>query len=502
MRKIWIVLLFLAVSVVSMFVCAQTATTYRAETFGSLASGEHTPFWITNQNWGVVSLASDNFYLRGGVFHSRQLNNDWRFEAGIDMVGGNDSPYGNVWVQQFYGRLDWKIWRLDLGSREDYASILNPRLSSGDFVQSNNARPIPEIKLSIPDFLLVPYTKGNFFLKGDFAVGKQLDNRWLKEQARPDLQNYTQDNLTHHKSIYFRFGDMQAKHRMQFTVGLMHYAQWGAEILKYKKNEAGEWGYISKKETVGLDDFFRIVIAKENPADAASAYVAGSQWGAYHLRYDYRLPSREVLSAYAQHFFDDGSGMTFENYRDNLLGIEYQSGKKDWLSGAVFEYVYTKQQTGPIHHNILMDEDHKHLQNKGNGNDNYYNNMDYIQGPSYYGKSLGTPLLLSPEYNNDGSLNFKSNRIIAFHLGIEGYLTSSLQYRLMLSTGQSWGRYYHPFTEVKKGFASLLEISYEIPVIRNLKAKFQLGYDDGAFFGGDTFGCSIGIIKQGILFSR
>jgi hypothetical protein len=480
----------------------QIKDTYQAEIFGSVATGENTPFWMLNQRWGTVPLDANNLYVRGSVFHEQVLNEDWSFDAGIDLVGATSSAYGNPWIQQLYGRVNWKIWRLDIGSREDYTSFLNPRLSSGDFVKSNNARPIPEIKGSIPEFLLIPYTKGNMYLKGDFAIGYYLDSRWNEETALPQIQNYTKNIFSHHKSIYFRFGDMKTKNKMQFTVGMDHVAQWGGEL--YRVNNEGI--YVVTNQPHGIADFFRVAIAKEGSSSSSyadHAYVAGSQWGAYLLRWDYKLTPENRLSVYTNHFFDDGSGMAFENYRDGLLGIEYKKEAKSWLSGAVFEYIYTKQQTGPIHHNIGMDDEHRNkLQSKGNGNDNYYNNVDYVQGPSYFGRTMGTPLFLSPVYNKDGSLNFKSNRIIAFHLGLEGYLHPTVQYRLLLTTGQTWGRYFIPFKSVKQGFASQLELTYMPTAIEGLGIKLSAGYDKGEFFGGDTFGGGITLNKRGIIHEK
>jgi len=483
----------------------QTKDTYQAETFGSVATGENTPFWMVNQKWGVLPLDAGNLYVRGGVFHEQTLNHDWSFDAGIDLVGASSSVYGNPWIQQLYGRVNWKIWRLDIGSREDYTSFLNPRLSSGDFVKSNNARPVPEIKGSIPEFLQVPYTKGNMYLKGDFAIGYYWDSRWNEETAQPHNQPYVTNILSHHKSIYFRFGDMETKNRMQFTVGMDHVAQWGGKLYKYRWAN-NQWQYVVTDQPHGMDDFFRVAIAQEGSSSSSgadNAYVAGSQWGAYLLRFDYQLTAKDLLSIYINHFFDDGSGMAFENYRDGLLGFEYKKKDKSLLSGAVFEYIYTKQQTGPVHHNMNMDDEHRErLEHKGNGNDNYYNNVDYVQGSSYFGYPMGTPLLLSPMYNKDGSLNFKSSRIIAFHLGLEGYLHPALQYRLLLTAGQSWGRYYIPFESVKHGFASQLELTYTPASIEGLSVQLSVGYDKGEFFGGDTFGGGITLSKRGIIHKK
>jgi hypothetical protein len=483
---------------------SQIEDSYRVETFGTVATGKNTPFWMVNRNWGITALDAGNFYVKGGVFHQQKLNEDWSFDAGADMVGGSSSAYGKVWIQQLYGRLNWKKWRIDLGAREDYVSLLNPYLSSGDFTHSNNARPFPQIKISLVDFILVPYTKGNMFLKGDFSVGKYLDGQWQEDRALPYKQNYTKNVLSHNKSVYFKFGDIETKHKKQFMVALIHVAQWGGTLYKSDVNN-NEWQYKIGNQPQGITDFFRVAIAKEGSSlssGADSLYVAGSQWGAYLLKFDYKLTNKKQISIYLHHFFDDGSGMVFENYRDNLLGLEFSSKNKSLLSGAVFEYICTKQQTGPIHHNIEMDDAHRDkLMHKGNGNDNYYNNTDYVQGPSYFGKTTGTPLFLSPEYNTDGSLNFKSNRIIAFHLALEGYFHSALQYRLLLTTGQSWGRYYVPFKSVKKGFASQLELIYR-PAQKGIDIKLAVGFDKGEFFGGDTFGVGLTLAKQGIIYTK
>ncbi|MDL2241672.1 capsule assembly Wzi family protein [Bacteroidales bacterium OttesenSCG-928-L03] len=497
MKKI-LILCLLAVHILPGF--SQRATTYRAEAFGSLASGDHTPFWMVNQNWGMTSLDAGNFYLRGAIHHEQRLNQDWSFQAGIDLAGGNDAPYGNVWVQQLYGRLDWRIFRLDIGSREDYISFLNPSLSSGDFIQSNNSRPIPEIKAGIPNFWIIPGTQGKLSLKGYFAIGKYIDSDWMDDRARPAFRSYATDILTHHKAIYFRFGDIE-KNSRQFIVGMQNYSHWGGTFHKYEYLDE-EWQWTLFKQPTSLEDFVRMFFCQEGSAssyETDKAFVAGSQWGAYFANYDFLIRKKKIR-LYMQHFFEDGSGLEFCNYKDNLLGIEYQSDQRDLVSGAVFEYIYTKQQSGPIHFNNNMQEDHQYLHSKGKGNDNYYNHVDYTQGPSYFGRSIGTPLLLSPGYNTDGSVNFQSSRIISLHLGAEGYLLPELQYRIMLTTGQSWGRYYHPFRKVKEGFSSMMELKYDFPKAAGWQAKLMLGYDRGEFFGGDTFGAGISLVKSGSIF--
>jgi hypothetical protein len=480
----------------------QRETTYKAETFGSFSTGKNTPFWMLYHNWGKVPLDANNFYFSGAVFHKQQFNKAWSFQAGLDIAGSSPHVFGTVWVQQAYGVVDWKIIQLRIGSKEDYVSLLDENLSSGDFSNSNNARPIPEVKFSLNKYLLVPYTKGNMFIKGDFAVGKYLDGKWQEDIARPQFRQYLTDVLSHHKSLYFRFGNIEEKHKLQFTFGFSHYAQWGGDIYRREESSQGVPYYEISRQPHGLDDFLRVMIAREGSSGSSGAdtlYVAGSQTGNYLFKFDYKFNLSDFLHLYYQHFFDDGSGMGPESIQDMLLGLQYRSTEKKLLSNVVFEYVYTKKQTGPIHFNLDMDDAHDDIRNKGNGNDNYYNNIDYLQGPSHYGRTMGTPLFLSPEYNRDGYLNFKSNRIIAFHLGLEGYLFSHLSYRLLATTGQTWGRYFVPFVAVRDGFASNVDLIYANPRLKDLDFKLSIGFNTGKYFDDDAFGAGITITKRGII---
>jgi hypothetical protein len=503
-------ILFVIIGLIAtQIISAQIKTSYKAETFGSVATGEHTPFWMVNHNWGTVSADADNFYLRGGVFHEQTFNKDWSFDAGIDVIAGNKANYGNAWIQQLYGRINWKIFRLDAGMHENYISLFDPYLSSGSMTRSNNARPLPQIQAGIPDFWMVPFTRGQFFLKGEVSAGKYLDGNWQENIARPYQASYVQNVLSHHKSIYFRFGDVENRHKQQFTVGMTHEAQWGGDfhISRSRWNTQNaqwqkEYEYFSKRH--GLREFIAIFFAQGGEGGASAmdrSFISGSQWGSYILKYDYKWSENIFLSAYLQHFFEDGTGMGFFNYPDNLYGLSFRSKEKTWLSGAVVEVLYTKHQSGPIHIAVALDAEHyDEYFFYSTGNDNYYNNGEYLSGSSHFGKSTGTPLLLSPEYNNDGSLNFQNNRVIAYHAGLEGYVHPSLQYRLLLTHGQGWGRFYHPFTSVRQGFASQVEVIYSCPKMEGLSAKLSVGCDTGEFFGGKTFGAGISIRKEGRLF--
>ena len=158
---------------------AEDATSYKAEVFGSASSGSTTPFWMVSNRYGVVPLDANNGYLNAGVFHQQHFGKGFRWSAGLDIVAVVPR-YRNVYIQQIYAELGYKSMLLSVGSKENRHSLWDHSLSSGDMVLSSNARPIPEIKLSMPEFTVVPLTKGWMQVKGDFAVGKSFDTKYLE----------------------------------------------------------------------------------------------------------------------------------------------------------------------------------------------------------------------------------------------------------------------------------------------------------------------------------
>jgi Capsule assembly protein Wzi len=448
---------------------------------------------MTSHTWGLAPLSAGSGYIRGEINHKQQLSSHFSWNAGIDLAGSTKHAFNTIWLQQIYAEATWRKWNLRVGPKQSYTSFLDERLSSGDFILSNNARPIPEINLSLKDFVAVPYTKDKLYLRGDIAFGKMLDGDYVESIAKPANRNYYKGITSHHKSVYFRFGNFEKNDNFRLTFGLQHFAYFdGHGIIDGVENKSRN----SFAETLRT-----IFIAKEGGPDGAGEYKykTGSHVGAYTVKLGYKSKNKDVFSIYWHHFIEDGSSAGPQSIRDMLAGLEYRSNKKQPISGAVIEYIYTKDQSGPVHFNYGMDDKHQNLVSKGNGMDDYYNNVQYIQGPSYYGRSFGTPLFLSPEYNTDGTVNFKSNRIIAYHGAVEGYLSKTLSYRARATYGETWGRYKVPYLTIRKGFAYSIDLTYHSPKTGGLDFKCVVALNNGSFFDDNTLGTGISIIKHGII---
>ncbi|MDF9830188.1 capsule assembly Wzi family protein [Parabacteroides sp. PF5-6] len=473
------------------FLYAQNAsdtnvTTYAVETFGSAATGSYTPFWMTSNRYGVVPLEAGNGYLRPRIDHRQSFGDGFHWAAGIDAVV-TAPRYRNVYLQQLYAEIGYKSLLLTLGSKEKYTSGWDQRLSSGDMIQSANARPTPEAHISIPEFLTVPLTKGWFHFRGYLSVGRSLDSDYLDDFVKTN-QVYNRDVLWHDKSLTIRLRDTRSHFPAYLSFGISHTAQWGGRSTD---PEVG-------KQPQSLKDFARIFFAKAGNATASLSDQV-NVLGAHHISYNFHAGFAKAnweLQAYYQHIASDKSGVLMYNGTDGLWGLQLDLSQCRWIRKVVAEYIITKDQSGQFHY---LDFDHDAHPGRGGGADNYYNNQEYRTGHSYFNRSKGTPLLISPEYNADGSLGFKSTRIQDFHLGIEGDLSRQLSYRVLFTVMNGWGTPYQPFLKKQTGASFLVEAHYTHTRLRDWSFTGSLGGDTGDVVGDRSFGFSLSIKKQGIL---
>ncbi len=461
------------------------ATRFLIETLGSVATENQTPFWIVSNKYGRIPLEASNGYLRAGVFHSRSLWQNFRWSAAVEMVASTPR-YKNVYLQQIYAEARYNNITLSIGSRENYNSIVDKELSSGDVVTSANARPIPEIDLSVPHYMPVPYTKGILHFKGNFAVGRSFDTDYLEQFINTE-EYFTKNTLWHNKSLHFRLVDPHRQFPLTLTIGGRHYVQWGGTSTDPKIGV----------QPHSFTDFIRIVMGRSGGGEASLSdriNKLGNHYGNYDIKIGYLSPNFNI-HLYKQHYFDDNSGMELYNYRDGLFGLQSEIHNFKWVNKVVLEYLCTRDQSGPIHHIVF---DHSKYPGYGGGNDNYYNNGGYRTGVSYFNRSLGSPLLTSPEYNTGGVLGFLNNRIRTWHIGFSGYLSEQVAYRLLGSFMENWGTMGVPTLKKETSTSLAAKIVYCHPRMEGWLFTGEIATDHGDIYG-NNFGLSISIIKKGIL---
>lgn len=462
------------------------STSYRIEAFGSASTNGQTPFWMVSNKEGLVPIDNNNGYLQVGVLNHQSLGKKVQWNTGLDVVFSTPR-YRNVYIQNLYTELAYDWLHLSIGSKNHYGlynnSLTDPLLSSGNLARSLNARPIPEINLFIPDFVTIPYTKGWLHLKGHFAVGRSFDSDYLESFANAK-QNYIKNVLWHHKSVLFQIKDSQNQFPLAATIGIHHTAQWGGTSTIPSEG----------KQPQSFKDFLRIVFGRAG-GDDSTISDQDNALGAHYGVYDFGLRFTQEnwsISTYYQHIFGDGSGMIFRNYWDGLKGIQINL-PVSWLQSIVIEHLGTLDQSGPFHF-ILFD--HDKYSGPGGGEDNYYNNGEYRTGASYFNRSLGSPLLISPEYNTNGKLGFRHNRVRAWHMGASGNISNRMTYRFMLSNTKSFGTAKEPTLKKLTSTSFTTDLHYHLN--DSWKFSASVAADMGNLLG-DHWGACLSVTKCGIL---
>lgn len=457
---------------------------YTAETQASFSSGANTPFWLVNNKQGLSSIKNNSGYVRAAVFRDMDsTDHRFRWGAGADIAGCWNFTSSFV-IQQLYFEARYRSLGLLIGQKEINGIFSNPRLSSGDLLYSGNARPIPQIRVGLPEYTFVPFTKQWLAVKGYIAFGAFTDDGWQRHFANKTAKR-TKHALYHGKAIFFRIGQTQRSWNVE--AGLEMAAQFGGSSIRNGQ---------TTKMPVSFKDILKVIFAGgggSNTPIGEQLNVYGNHVGTWNLAANYSPAPGWLLKAYYQHFFEDHSMMFFQfPWRDGLWGFEAKFPKNRIISGFVYEFLYTKFQSGSVYWDKTSQIPHQI-----SGKDDYYNHSIYT-GWQHWGMGIGNPLVISPIYNNDGTIQFTSNRLIGHHIGFMGQPLKQLGYRALFSYTRNWGTYFKPLNNIKSNFNALIELTYSPERLRGFEATLGVGIDRGSLIGNST-GAMITIKKTGIL---
>ncbi len=98
---------------------------YSVELNGAASTGEHTPFWLANNRFGLSSIKKTNGYLRASFFREERRDKPFSWDFGVDLAvaGGYTSTFI---IQQLYGAVHYRCLDLSIGSRESTSGMVNP----------------------------------------------------------------------------------------------------------------------------------------------------------------------------------------------------------------------------------------------------------------------------------------------------------------------------------------------------------------------------------------
>ena len=237
-------LLLLAAGALNVYAQKEASLAYRMEASVNASTGKYASMWLTANRYGLSSVRANSGYLRAGLFYAQPLKKDWRIEAGLDLAGtlnqGADAKQIGFVVQQAYGDLSWRMLTLSIGSRERPGFPLekDERLSSGMMVEGPNARPVPQVRAEIREYLPLRFTGNWLSLKGHIAYGRFTDNAWQETFVAPG-QYYAQDIYYHSKSLLFRLGNRE-KFPLTFEFGLLMATQFAGDQYLMQSDGTGK----------------------------------------------------------------------------------------------------------------------------------------------------------------------------------------------------------------------------------------------------------------------
>lgn len=446
---------------------------------GTAGDGDNAPFWFTNNRYGLGTTENFSGLVRVAMWRTVETDSlwFWRMGYGVDLASPINSENGYFCIQQAYADIEWKMLRLSLGQKERPSELKNPYLSTGGMTLGVNARPIPQIRLEMPNFWAIPGTRGIFSFKAHMAYGWYADAKWQKKFNAGTDNIYTKGSMFHSKALFIRLGNREL-FPLEVTGGLEMACQFGGTGFNVQQYAGG---LLSEEIKLGGNVWNAFFPSGGDVNDENYTNAAGNQLGSWHLRLDW-LKRDWNIGIYMEHMFEDHSQMFFQyGWKDMLLGLEVKLPQNPLLSTMVYEYNTTMHQSGPIYHD-KTEENPQQI----SARDEYYNN--HIYGSWQMGGFvMGNPLLLSPVYNNyfghAGNLSPWHNRVRVHHIGLMGKPSEEWSWRMMYTHQLSLGTYMNPVDEPRSANYILLETTYSPKWCHGLSFAASYGHNDGNLLG-------------------
>lgn len=495
----------LAIAIVSVpFISsAQFPVEYEASIIGNAGSGDFAPYYIASNRHGILTQSS-NALLQLGAWHKLDMSRRFSYGFGVEAVGGYGSEleyqrydfdsktfYGHkegsaaVWLQQLYGEIKYRGVFLTVGLKEYESKLLNAELSSGDLIESGNARPIPEARAGFIDFQNIPFTNGWVQISGEISYGKFTDNDYVRNHYNYYNYHLTTGSWYTYKRAYFR---TKPAERFSVTIGAQAAGIFGGTTENYSDGVLrSTYNHPDK-----IGDFFEMFIPKNTSEEG---FVLGNHLGSWDFMARYRLKNNDELKAYFQWPWEDGSGIGKLNGFDGLWGLEYNNASGGIINGAVIEYLDFTNQSGPMHWDP-DDSAGTTITDRAEGADNYYNNAFY-NSYANYGMSIGSPFLRSPLYNLDGFPAYVCTRVRGMHFALNGQISRPVTYRVMFSYRKGWGNGYIPLVTPLENTSASVDVTYKVPSVKGLSVNAQVAFDSGSMYG-DNLGGLVTVSYNGL----
>lgn len=459
---------------------------YQFESGVYISTYKKNPFWLRSNQYGIVPLESQFLTTRGAVhkeYDSTKNEQDKLKKFSYGFGGNFVTNVGNkssLFLPEAYFKVRYGAFEVYGGRRKEKVGLVDTTLTSGAYIWSGNALPMPKIQISIPNYLPI-IGHDLISIKGAFAHG------WFGNQDI--FKNY----YLHQKWFYSRIG--KPKWKIKFYAGFNHQVVYGG-TRAYLENG------IAKKETYPSDikSYIWVVsgfslnrVADDKKGSQGANDVlnrVGNHLGSIDLAGDIELKNVKIF-IYRQNFYDDGSLFYLNNIEDGLNGITFVlknlKEKRFRFDKVSFEYFNSTSQGG-------SDFGGESTIPQLRGKDSYFNNYTSW---TYNKLVIGTPLMTPfNQINTDLITKYKitnypnsyivNNRIRGYFIAISSK-TQKMNFTTKLMWTNNLGTYGAKF--YAKQFSFMQQLNYQLP---NYTLIADIALDRGELYS-NHLGCYFGI---------
>ncbi len=299
-------------------------------------------------------------------------------------------------MQELYGQLRYGPLQLTAGWKKQVIGRVDTARSLGGITRSENATPLPKVRVSTPGYVPVPGTNGFLGVKGYLAHG------WM------GADRVVQNAFLHEKYGYLRL--LPPEGPVTLHAGLIHHAVWGGTPTDaVAGREAGAF-------RDGLRQFGRVFFALRG-----SDEVGPDHMGNYDFSVDVSAGPVEA-QVYRQFFFEDKAGLWFRNVWDGLWGVSLRRRGGPALVEAVL-----------YEHFRFIRQNAKYAEGQRAGADRNFSQGLYRSGWTHRGRTIGLPLVTPPAGTPgipDDRPGIANSLVVAHHVAVEGTVRPGLSYRL------------------------------------------------------------------------
>ncbi|QDK83078.1 capsule assembly Wzi family protein [Spirosoma sp. KCTC 42546] len=467
----------------------QRVNQYQLEV-GALGSSAQTPFWLRANQYGTVPLKNPALQLNAGFRLDYQPIDstgykpkmDWGY--GINVVA-NLGTTTQFLLPEAYVKGRFGAFELYAGRRKEMVGLVDTLLTTGAYAWSGNALPIPKIQLGLPTFTSLPFTKGVVSMMGAFSHG------WFENSDRLVTGSYL-----HQLYIYGRIGKPSWKFRLYG--GFNHEVIWAGY-----SNYLGPVVSVNGQLPSSIRYYPAVVLGTRGADYTTDKNLTsfednriGNHLGSLDAAADMDLSNWNIF-IYRQFLYDDGSLFYGTNLQDGLNGLRLKNRQKPtggnfFLRQITVEYLFTGSQGGDV---FIIDDP------KRRGRDDYFNHSQFIDGWTYFGRTIGTPFLI-PQQEISATLpsryGIANNRVSVFHAGLSALVFNKVDLIARLSFSKNAGTYAIPYLTIPSQFSGLFTASLPLNLFGGTILNGSFAVDAGELLP-NSVGAYVGLRKTGML---